>query len=510
MKKMMFFCAALASLCMLCAGASANSWGLKGKLLEAVSSVHTWDEYTLKGNQAGDCAVLGTQYHNALFFVDFEGRLHVYTTAVYQPGDQKAPPKLTMEDGRFLTLAYGQAESYTFEEVSGYGFALREARIGDFRLYAQDENPDSELNDYRWYCEDAAGKVYYNWQMPLNTFNISLLPHSTAEARAYLLMDAKMDSGRAYLDGGYSPDDWGLELRTGRTGTAPVYTAPFGESSWRAAKGKAAVGLGGKIWLLNEFLNDDGETWAMIRYDVSQRTQRIGYARAADLGQPSLVGQDQDDPGASFARVEVEATADTYLTDDPDVSQFRQVKLPRGTQMCCLGIYNDYYAYVALEVNKDNRPVDGGAILWGFVPVRDLKPMDQAVRRDVMEQLTGRWYFYAGGSQAEDYIQFNADGTFTAAMFDWTQYGSAAAWRADDMADPVHGTWYVTDYNTFENLYWNKPPYELTMVYENGFVNVKGLTLDENGFSLTFWEGGGGYCPAGEDPFGGTGSGPNG
>ena len=57
MKKMTFFCAALlllCALCALCAGASANGWGLKGKLLEAVSSVHTWDEYTLKGNQAGE------------------------------------------------------------------------------------------------------------------------------------------------------------------------------------------------------------------------------------------------------------------------------------------------------------------------------------------------------------------------------------------------------------------------------------------------------------------------
>ena len=442
--------------------------------------------------------------------MDADGRLHVYTTAVYQPADKKAPPKLAMEDGRFLTLSYGQNESYTFEEVYGCGFELREARIGDFRLYAQDESPDSEVNDYRWYCEDAAGKVYYNWKMPLNTFNISLLPHSTDQARAYLLMDAKMDSGRAYLDGGYSPDDWGLELHTGRTGTAPVYAAPYGASSWRAAKGKAAVGLGGKIWLLNYYLNGDGQTWAMIRYDVSQRTQRIGYALAADLGQPSLTAQDQDAPGRSFARVTVECTDDTYLTDDPDVSQFRQVKLPRGTQLDCWGLYNDYYAYVGLEVNINNKPADGGAILWGFVPIRDLKPMEEAPRQDVMEQLAGFWYFYAGGNQAEDYIQLNPDGTFTAAMFDWTQSDSAAAWRADGMSDPVHGAWYVTDYNAFENLYWDRPPYELIMIHEDGSVNIKGLSLDEYGFGLTYWEGGGGYCPVGEDPYGEMSGGTNG
>ncbi|MBQ9196163.1 MAG: hypothetical protein IJ157_02880 [Clostridia bacterium] len=496
MKKLTVFCAAIMALCLLRAGASANGWGLKsGRLLDAVAAAHTWDEYTCLA-QAGDCAVMHSQYHNALFWADGEGRLHVYTTAVYQPDAQKAPPRLTWTEGRFLTLAYGQSESYTFEEVYGAGFELREARIGDFRLYAQNESPDSEVNDYRWYCEDAEGKVYYNWRMPLNTFNISLLPHSTAEARAVRLMDAKLDSGQAYLDGNYSPDHWGLELHTGgRTGTAPVYTAPFGASSWRVAKGKAAVGLAGRIWLLNEYLNGDGETWAMIRYDVSPRTQRIGYALAADLGQPSLTAQDHDSPGNSFARVAVECAADTYLTDDPDVSQFRQASLPRGTQLDCWGLYNDYYAYVGLEVDRDGRPADGGAILWGFVPVKDLRPMEKEARQDVMARLAGYWHFYAGGNQAEDYIQFNADGTFTAADFDWTKYENAQAWRADGMADPVAGVWHVTNYNAFENLYWNDPPYELTMLRDDGRVNIKGLALEENGFGLTYWEGGGGYCP---------------
>lgn len=51
----------------------------------------------------------------------------------------------------------------------------------------------------------------------------------------------------------------------------------------------------------------------------------------------------------------------------------------------------------------------------------------------------------------------------------------------------------MTEYNPFWNLYWNDPFYEITLVDEDGTVNVKGLSIDEEGFSLTYWAGGGGY-----------------
>ena len=489
MKKKALFCAAVLLLCALCAGASANSWGLTGRLLTAVSKVNNWNDYTCV-SQAGDFAVMHSQYHNALFWADAAGALHVYTTAVYQPDDQQPPASLALE-GSQLTLRYGQSERYTFAQ-SGGEWQLLSAQIGSCWL---GDGPDGLL-----YAQDAAGSAFYTWGVPLNQFNIRLLPHSTAEARAVRMMNARLDSGRAYLDGVYSPDDWGQAITTGRTGNAPVYSAPYGDASWRAAKGKAAVGLNGEIWLLNTYLNADGESWAMIRYDVSPRTQRIGYARCRDLGLQAFTQQDQDAPGASFARVEVTCAADTYLTDDPDVSQFKQVALPKGTQMTCMGIYNDYYAYVGLEVNGKDQPADGGAILWGFVPIRDLTPDQKPVRQDVMAELAGYWHFNAGGNMADDYIQFNADGTFTAAMYDWTRQDDPEAAWAEDIESPVAGTWYVTDYNAFENLYFDRPPYELTMIYENGRVNVKGLTLTEDGFGLTYWEGGGGYVPVGAEP----------
>ena len=61
------------------------------------------------------------------------------------------------------------------------------------------------------------------------------------------------------------------------------------------------------------------------------------------------------------------------------------------------------------------------------------------------------------------------------------------------------GSWYVTKYNLFMNLYWNKPPYQLTLIYNNGRVIIRGLEITDEGFSLTNDEGRGGYIPASDE-----------
>ena len=70
--------------------------------------------------------------------------------------------------------------------------------------------------------------------------------------------------------------------------------------------------------------------------------------------------------------------------------------------------------------------------------------------------------------------------------------------RKENAAE-ASGTWYVTAYNPFMNLYWDKPPYQLTLIYQNGRVITNGLTITDEGFSLTSEEGGGGYIPATEE-----------
>ena len=505
MKKRIVFVAAVLLLCTVCAAACANGWGLNGELLNAVSATHDWDGYMRTGNQAEYFAVLGTQEHNALFWLDNEDALRVYTKAVYQPEDDKGAPRLSLEEDGDLILSYGQDESYRFRDC-GSCLVLDSARIGDFRLYTDPESLDTDGETLRYWAEDAAGKAYAGIEITLDDFNIRLFPHSTAEVRAKALIRANLEScgwclgwAAESVSGYYGPLDWGDPLQTDQTGAVPVYSAPFGESAWRAAQGKAAVGLSGACWVLSDYLNADGEGWACVRYFVSPRTQRIGYARCDDLGIDPPVERDHDEPGYSFTRVDAEITADTYLTDDPDVSQFRQIALPAGTQLLCMGLYNADYAYAALEVDKNNRPTDGGAIVWGFVPLRDLKPMEKPHRQDVAEKLVGSWWLEAGGSLAEDHLRFEADGTFLASA-----YGDETGGMFDDgsyWAKPVSGVWYVTDYSPFENLYWDQPPYELTLLYDDGSALVKGLTVGEDGFGLTDWEGGGGYVRTTADPW---------
>ena len=490
----------LVTMCMLlvCTGASANSWGLTGKLYQAVEQSKAWDEYSTLSKQAGPFAVMHTRYHNALFFADDMDRLHVYTAAVYQPDDQRKAPSLTVRD-RDLCLSYGDGEQYVFRPwPEGGEYLLYSAKIGDFQLLLNTENEEFGFPSYRAVDKDST--ALYWAKIRLSDFNIRLLPRSAEEVRNLNLMKAQFSSSLQclgwVLGSGdiYSLDQPGTLLNTGKKGTVPVYSAPYGKSAWRAGKGKAAAGLNGEIWMLSEYRNEDGESYACIRYNVSERTQRIGYALCKDLNLPEITEWHPDDPLTGFAHVDVEATADTWLTDDPDVSQYPQFKVPKGTQFTCMGLYNDYYAYVGAEV-KGDRFTDGGAVIWGFVPVRDLKPMAQELAPEAMDRLAGSWIIYAGGSMADDCLVFSSDGTFTAGIWDWELDTPERIRNAADMA----GTWYVTKYNPFMNLYWNKPPYQLTLVYQSGQVIIRGLDFVEGGFSLTDNEGGGGYVPASDE-----------
>ena len=488
----------LACVILACTSALANSWGLKGKLLGAMIRTHDWDDYTLLGNQADPFAVMQARYHHALFFVDDQEKLHVYTEAVYQPDDRQDAPSLMMMD-QDLYLSYGKDEQYVFRPWTEDGeYLLYSAAIGDFRLLSNWGNEEDGVSYYR--ADEKDSSTLWWAKVRLSDFNVRLIPHSVEEVRSMNLMKAQLHSSLkclGFVTGSgdiFSVDQPGELLKTGKKGTVPVYSAPYGKSAWRAGKGKAAAGLNGNIWLLSQFRNEDGQSYACIRYNVSERTQRIGYTLCRDLGLPEITEWHPDEPMTGFAHVDVEAAADTWLTDDPDVSQFRQFNVPKGTQFTCMGLYNEFYAYVGAEV-KNDRFADGGAVVWGFVPIRDLKPMEQEKQPEALSKLVGNWKLWAGGTLADDYLVFSSDGTFTAGIWDWeldTPERAANAARAS-------GTWSVTKYNPFMNLYWNKPPYQLTLIYNNGQVIIRGLDFDAEGFSLTDEEGGGGYVPAAKE-----------
>ena len=475
----------------LCSAASANSWGLTGALYQAVEQSRAWDDYSTLSRQAGPFAVMHSRYHNALFYFGEDEQLHVYTAAVYQPDTKKKAPSLDW-DGQVLTLRYGEDESYAFCAAGpGNELQLMEMHFHAFHM-ASLPGENGYACHYLAQEDGSESTAVFPEKILLSGFNILLFPHSLDEVRHLNYMRARFDSGlnvlgTSFSGDAYDPDHPGDILQPGKKGTAPVYSAPFGKSAWRAGKGKAAVGLNGSMEILSEFRNADGDSYACIRYNVSGRTQRIGYALCRDLGLPE-VREQSTEPGCSFVHIDVCASADTFLTDDPDVSQFQQFTVPKGTQFDCLGFYNDSYAYAAAEV-KGGKFTDGGAVVWGFVPIRDLVPMQQETCTEIMQRLTGTWMLDAGGEFTDPILTFQPDGTFT------TGNGAVSEGEGPVLDGAQSGTYYVTEYSPFMNLYWNQPPYELTMLYDNGCADVHGLDFNDSGFSLTFWEGGAGYVP---------------
>ena len=475
MKQMLAILTVLILLCMT-GTASANSWGLRGDLLDKVSDVNTWNDYSTICKQAGDVAVMGSRYHNALMLVA-DGELAVYTTAVYQPGSPREDVVSIEKNGEALILAYGKhgkAERYVFTTCE-YGYCLTSVMIGEFRMELVNEDGWQRFKVY-----DAHDESYLSWVPYLSRFNIELFPRSVEEVKHLNYMLAVLDSGSQVL-----PEDGLYRSNIGK-GTAPVYSAPFGNAAWRAGKGKASVGLKGDFWTLKTFAGSDGEAYTFIKYDVSERTQRFGYVRSKNIKEEYAFDL-QDD----LINVDLVARRNTYLTDDPDVSQYPQFKVPAGTKLSCMATYDDEYAYVSAEV-KDGMFTDDGQIVWGFVPLADLKVDPDGnyygeVQRDAMIRLEGEWQFYAGGNQAQDKLIFYPGGTYQ---------GIYA--KGDDLGDEIDtGTYTVRAHNSDCNLYWNDPPYEITLMDEDGTVNVKGLSFGEyegeETFSLTFWEGGGGY-----------------
>lgn len=463
MKRTMLLFLVMVLLC-LSPAALANGWGLKGELLQLVSDTDDWNDYTTLGDQAGNIAIMKSRYHHVLMMGE-EGRLQTYTKAVFQPDSFNGAPLLT-QNGATFSIRYHDHLWFTFARREDGVYHLHSAQSGEISVKATE-------SEYGYSAVDGNGtRARLVRRIRLEDFNIELFPRTINDVRHLNLMRDWLDSE--------SPINYPLEAEvTGAgEGTAPVYSAPFGKSAWRAAKGKAAVGLGGRLWKMNPVRNAEGEEYWCIRYDVSQRTQRIGYIERRYL-EAETWWEEKD-----YLHAAVEVIQATYLTDDPDVSQYRQFELPAGTQLTCLGLYNDDYAYVSAEA-KDGRVVDGGQIVWGFVPLRDIQMMPAARRMDVMAQLAGTWWFYAGGLQEGDVITLNADGTYDSYL---------GVWDGELHGEHLsHGCWYVLEHNPSYGLYWNDPPYEIVFLRDDGSARVHGLTVDGDTFSLTFWEGGGGY-----------------
>lgn len=225
-------------------------------------------------------------------------------------------------------------------------------------------------------------------------------------------LSAALQSGKDCLG---DPDFWQGVEKIGKK-NAPVYGAPYGKSAWRGAKGKAAVSLRDGLCLLRGYTNSNGESWTCVSYEVSERTSRIGWVENSLLGSAALHELGEEENTARLLAVPVQATRDTFLTDDPYVSQYAQFSVSAGTSLRCMGTQGSDWAYVAAEVNKKGTFVDDGAMVWGFVPLRDLALMEHLEpQEEVIAELVGYWHYADWKGYASSLLSLNANGTYVAA-----------------------------------------------------------------------------------------------
>ena len=468
---------------LVCSTASANQWGLRGELLGSLIENEDYDAYSARCEAVTDnidAAVMESRYHNTLMAAVNRGEAWQFTggmtKAVYQPDDTKADEaKLTATDNGF-TLSYdGEWYEFALEDAeAGTDLFLARAQIGDFTL-THAENPERG-----YLCEDAAGSALWDsGRIPLKDFNIRLTPRSTAEVKHL----NELRGGRL----GQWPclEKDGTHLSRVGEGLVPVYSAPD-EAAWRAAKGKAAVSLKGEM----DVLGPADKEWSVIRYDVSLATQRIGCVPTQSIGQES-------NAGTIYTAVPVTVNQTTFLTDDPDRSQFRQSEVKEGAALTALGYYDNYYAYVETTVD--------GQRARGFVPLAALDlPVDDTLA-DVMAQACGEWALSGGGSMHADYKVLSPDGTFQGYDYNWEHAPEdildnppQQAPSGDLLARAYTGTWRVTRNDPSRKVYWENAPYIITFTCDDGTSRSFGMAIsvDEAGretLGLYWGEGGGGY-----------------
>ena len=131
------------------------------------------------------------------------------------------------------------------------------------------------------------------------------------------------------------------------------------------------------------------------------------------------------------------------------------------------------------------------------------KPMGYTgVQGNIMQGLSGCWFFYSGGTLAPDCLKFYPDGHFDAMNLEESVFNNLLSKiegkqhiNFDNIPHGklIMGNWSAVEHNPFENLYWNSPNYAIILLYDNGGTAIGFSMDDENHFNLTSWEGGDGY-----------------
>ena len=467
--------------------ALANGWGLKrGLMLNAVSKTHDYDEYSALAQlkvQDGEVAVMASRYHAVLLFAyEFNGktRLDAYHTAVLQP-DEKGYNKVKLQRRNpGFVLQYSDMELYFTPLLSNEAltYMLEAGALGSLTVQAGGEN--SELTSYLTVSDGKNSVKWYGWQHAtpsLAEFNLRLFPRTMEEIGAIREMDSILwpQFEEIELMDEEMPGDAGAS-------TVPVYSAPS-ESSVRFAKGKASVNLREPAKFYG--LTRDGN-WALIEYEVSDRTSRFGYVKRSDL--PSSVTWKYN---ISSIDVPVTVTQDTFLTDDPNVSQYQQMTLNAGSSVRLLGKYREWYAYV--ETTLDGKTVRG------FVPRACLRwPMPTEEAPEAAARLVGEWESGGGSETLGSYVTFSADGTVTECGLPLAEWEALPANERAEYSCVTYPCYQVYKATERERA-WSDSDYMLVYKNEMGYVvflEALGFYTEEDGreaFSIAYWENIDGY-----------------
>lgn len=478
MKKLRILLILCLTLAVTLPAASANSWNLSGQLLAMVEQTNDYDDYyamvsDYNRKAATTHTILTSRYHNQLVAVDEvkDGWKDAIfsTTAVYQPSEQSTSgkPKLTRIKNGF-ELAYPKVkELYRFEYISNdwgeMAYTLMYAKMGSVEI----ERKES----YRYLVTQGTDSAMWAVEVTLENFNIHNMPKRGPDDVRRI---NEANEGLQYLAYLYP------QVVSGQTSgkkSYAVYSAPD-TSSYRAAKGKASVSTGDDY---NLYLTVGD--WSLIEYRVSLRTSRFGWAQLGNHG---------DETTEDLVRVPMLTAYDTYLTDDPNVSEYHQAELPAGTKLTALSHPNGW-AYIYVEATVD------GKITRGFVPQRDVV-FDDVELPDEEAKLVGSWQMEAGGEFWDNYLRLDADGKF---------YGSDC-----DGAQPYHGTWSVVQTPADSNLYWKGDIPTIVFRCVNGTVYRYGVEVSDDyevtegdycrSMSFITCEGGTGYVSYGVYDEGGS------
>ena len=459
-----------------------NVWNLPGgMLLRAVRENARYNGYsalTYLKIQDSAAAVMANREHALLLFACKENGKTVLLecqTAVRQPGETDYKKVQLVGNGDGYMLCYPGTTLHIARQ--GTRFYLDSVYLDTLTMLPFERNGKAG-----WYlCND--GSAALSWHpgqsdtepLPFEQVNLRFFPRTLADIAVLQALD---DAQVPALPGGES-----ISLPAAGE-LAPVYSAP-GDGSVRFAKGKASVNLREPAKFYG--FTQDGN-WALVEYTVSGRTSRFGYVRRSEL--PSSVTWKYN---ISSIDMPVTVTQDTFLTDDPNVSQYRQMTLKAGGSVRLLALYGAWYAYVETTLE--------GKTVRGFVPRASLRcPLPTEEDPEVAQRLLGEWQCSGGGEMLGDYVTFQPDGRAATSGLPLERMKTLSPQEREEYGEPVWEGYQVYKSTARERVYfWKECAHILVFRDDTGYISgFYGLMLDtdEEGreaFSVLFGEGGGGY-----------------